>query len=62
MFEDGQACWNGPSRSLELTFLCGEKTEVVSVEEPNKCEYAAVMRIAAACPTPRKPKGDHDEL
>jgi hypothetical protein len=44
-FENGQSCWNGPQRSLTLTLQCGGgETQVLSVDEPGKCVYHAVVR------------------
>ncbi|KAH6593543.1 hypothetical protein BASA50_007257 [Batrachochytrium salamandrivorans] len=40
MFENGQACWNGPLRSVELVLECGKEFRILSVNEPSKCEYA----------------------
>lgn len=38
MFSEGDHCWNGPSRSMKVSMECGMKTEVLSVEEPSRCE------------------------
>jgi protein kinase C substrate 80K-H len=53
VFEHGQACWNGPERSLKVLLECGESNEIYSVAEPSKCEYVMKMKTPAQCPAPR---------
>lgn len=48
-FRGGLRCWNGPDRSLSLHLRCGSEDKVISVDEPGKCEYMAVMETPAAC-------------
>ncbi len=48
-FENGQTCWNGPARSLTVTFQCGATPKVLSVNEPSKCVYAMTMALPVAC-------------
>jgi protein kinase C substrate 80K-H len=48
-FKNGAHCWNGPARSLTVSFECGAKDELVSIDEPEKCTYAARMTTPAAC-------------
>ncbi|KAJ3046195.1 hypothetical protein HDV00_000006 [Rhizophlyctis rosea] len=48
-FTGGTHCWNGPARSLTVTLECGVEEEVLSVSEPNKCEYAMRLKTPAAC-------------
>lgn len=48
-FKNGATCWNGPARSLKLTFECGVKDELLSIDEPEKCTYTARMMTPAAC-------------
>lgn len=48
-FEDGQKCWNGPKRSLEVRYECRDEVKVLSVDEPSKCVYVAIMGTPAAC-------------
>jgi protein kinase C substrate 80K-H len=52
IFEHGQACWNGPERSLKVFMECGESNEIYSVSEPSKCEYIMKMKTPATCPEP----------
>jgi protein kinase C substrate 80K-H len=49
LFKNGQTCWNGPQRSLSLTFQCGPDDKVLSMDEPSKCAYAATMQTPAVC-------------
>ncbi|KAJ3384871.1 hypothetical protein HDU92_003344 [Lobulomyces angularis] len=49
MFENGVSCWNGPERSLEVTFECGQENKALSVAEPSKCEYSIKILTPAVC-------------
>ncbi|KAI9222303.1 glucosidase II beta subunit-like-domain-containing protein [Blastocladiella britannica] len=49
VLDNGQACWNGPNRSLKVTLECGEIEILKGVSEPSKCEYHATFVTAAAC-------------
>ena len=49
LFENGAKCWNGPKRSLKLTWECGQSDELVSVEEPETCTYVGIATSPAAC-------------
>eukprot|EP00762_Andalucia_godoyi_P004734 ANDGO_03649.mRNA.1 Glucosidase 2 subunit beta len=48
-FTNGDRCWQGPQRSMVVRIECGATEEVVKVEEPSRCEYAAVLRLPIAC-------------
>eukprot|EP00271_Cylindrocystis_brebissonii_P007742 TRINITY_DN213_c0_g1_i2.p1 TRINITY_DN213_c0_g1~~TRINITY_DN213_c0_g1_i2.p1 ORF type:complete len:631 (+),score=178.41 TRINITY_DN213_c0_g1_i2:227-1894(+) len=74
-FQEGDRCWNGPARSIAVRLECGLSTEIISVEEPSRCEYAAVMTSPTACTEERAQdlekelqaklqeiNDDHDEL
>ncbi|RUS25018.1 hypothetical protein BC938DRAFT_472741 [Jimgerdemannia flammicorona] len=50
LYSEGTRCWNGPDRSVKATFECGLTTELFSVTEPEKCEYAFKLRSPAVCP------------
>jgi protein kinase C substrate 80K-H len=45
----GDGCWQGPSRHLMVNMSCGERTEVLAVEEPSRCSYAATLTSPALC-------------
>ncbi|KAJ1960750.1 hypothetical protein GGI12_003636 [Dipsacomyces acuminosporus] len=51
-FLHGTKCWNGPNRSLIATFECAQDIKVLSVTEPEKCEYHAKVTGPFACPLP----------
>ncbi|KAK1943958.1 Glucosidase 2 subunit beta [Phytophthora citrophthora] len=49
-FSNGQKCWNGPNRSLEVKLECGpEPMELRDIEEPSTCVYTAKLRTPAVC-------------
>ncbi|TDH70308.1 hypothetical protein CCR75_001657 [Bremia lactucae] len=57
LFVDGQACWNGPKRSLTVKLQCGpEPMELFEIEEPSTCVYAAKLRTPAVCRTEDREK------
>uniref|UniRef100_A0A7S0ZW21 Glucosidase 2 subunit beta n=1 Tax=Noctiluca scintillans TaxID=2966 RepID=A0A7S0ZW21_NOCSC len=49
LFDGGAQCWNGPKRSLEVTFECSIANEIIEVHEPSRCAYAASVGTPAAC-------------
>ncbi|XP_039061466.1 glucosidase 2 subunit beta-like [Hibiscus syriacus] len=49
LFTDGDECWNGPDRSLKVKLRCGLKTELTGMDEPSRCEYAALMYTPVLC-------------
>ncbi|CAG8493696.1 4370_t:CDS:10 [Ambispora leptoticha] len=68
IYEHGVKCWNGPARSLKVTFECASENKIVAVSEPGKCEYVMKMKTPAVCPDGEEDKnnqknaGAHDEL
>lgn len=56
-FDHGARCWNGPIRKANVEIECGSKNEVLTVSEPEKCEYFFRMTSPAAC----KEKKSEDE-
>ncbi|KAK9822351.1 hypothetical protein WJX74_010977 [Apatococcus lobatus] len=48
-FTNGQHCWQGPPRSLQVSIKCGSIEQVSKVDEPNRCEYTAEFATPAAC-------------
>ncbi|KAI1317952.1 hypothetical protein EDD11_007474 [Mortierella claussenii] len=50
LYTDGEKCWNGPNRSVQLVMSCGETNAIISVSEPAKCEYLFKFQTPALCP------------
>ncbi|CAF0901189.1 unnamed protein product [Adineta ricciae] len=48
-YANGATCWNGPPRSLTVTFRCGIEHKPVDVREPSRCEYAMIFETPSAC-------------
>ena len=48
-YGSGDRCWNGPARSIKVELLCGEREEIVSVDEPNRCSYHMKFRTPGIC-------------
>ncbi|OQR83795.1 glucosidase 2 subunit beta [Achlya hypogyna] len=48
-FEDGQKCWNGPHRSVQLILECGAEDKILSVDELSTCVYTIPFATPAAC-------------
>ncbi|KAG0234419.1 hypothetical protein BGW42_006629 [Actinomortierella wolfii] len=62
MYTGGLKCWNGPERSVKLLLSCGLENEIVSVTEPEKCEYVYEFRTPAVCRKPNETRsGGEDE-
>ncbi|KIX02538.1 uncharacterized protein Z518_08479 [Rhinocladiella mackenziei CBS 650.93] len=67
-YENGQHCWNGPSRSTKVILACAEKEEIWKVSESEKCVYRMEVGTAAVCESAGKNKeeqaagGKKDEL
>lgn len=49
VFENGQSCWQGPSRSLKLTLSCGISEVLSAVSEPSRCMYTARLTTPTLC-------------
>lgn len=49
LFTEGTQCWNGPKRSMMASLVCGAKTELTDVKEPNVCEYTSTLVTPLAC-------------
>eukprot|EP00892_Ulva_mutabilis_P003711 jgi/Ulvmu1/1711/UM116_0024.1 len=49
LYTKGQACWQGPARSMQVKFKCGPHNEIVSVKEPERCVYMAEATSPAQC-------------
>ena len=61
-YEDGEKCWNGPSRSTLVSLKCGLTEEVLSTSEPSRCEYAMEFATPAVCEPPVAEATGHEEL
>lgn len=62
-YGSGSSCWNGPSRSTLVHLQCGLDTRILSVAEPNRCEYVYHMQTPAVCISSNTSDQDaHDEL
>lgn len=48
-FKHGQACWNGPIRSLDVHVRCGGESKLLKVDEPEVCKYVAEFETPGAC-------------
>lgn len=49
LWENGQKCWNGPSRSATVYLTCGPDNKVLSADEPDTCRYVLQMESYIAC-------------
>ena len=65
-YENGQHCWNGPSRSTTVVLGCSAEEEIWRVSESEKCVYRMEVGTAAVCQNDSggeaKRKGAKDEL
>ena len=62
-YDDGEKCWNGPSRSTLVSLKCGLTEAVLSTSEPSRCEYAMEFATPAVCEPPvTDTVGQHEEL
>lgn len=48
-YENGQSCWNGPSRSTTVILQCAEENEILKVMEDEKCVYSMIVTTPAVC-------------
>ncbi|KAF8529155.1 glucosidase II beta subunit-like-domain-containing protein [Hysterangium stoloniferum] len=48
-YTNGAKCWNGPERSVTLHLSCGTENKILSVAEPEKCEYHMTATTPALC-------------
>lgn len=48
-FSHGSKCWNGPQRSAKVDMVCGPQHVIVSVSEPEKCQYRILLETPLVC-------------
>ncbi|KIJ56830.1 hypothetical protein M422DRAFT_22966 [Sphaerobolus stellatus SS14] len=48
-YTGGAKCWNGPMRSVTLHLSCGTENKLLTVAEPEKCEYHVTGTTPALC-------------
>ena len=64
-YENGQHCWNGPSRSTTVILACAESDEVWKVVEEEKCVYRMEVGTPVVCestPNGKTKSAEKDEL
>ena len=49
IYDQGAKCWNGPRRSGVVEMICGPKNDLISIAEPEKCEYYLELMTPIAC-------------
>ncbi|GFZ44630.1 Alpha-glucosidase 2 subunit beta [Saitozyma sp. JCM 24511] len=49
LYLNGAKCWNGPMRSATVDLSCGTTNALLSVSEPEKCEYRFKVTSPALC-------------
>lgn len=57
-YENGETCWNGPSRSTTVNLSCGKENKLTYVNEPSRCEYEMSFKTPSLC----EGTLNHDEL
>lgn len=62
VYENGEPCWQGGSRSTTVTLTCGTETGLRSAKEPSKCQYIMDFQTPVACQPVLKQRGVHSEL
>lgn len=48
-YTQGSKCWNGPQRSAVVQIVCGPLNDLVSVSEPEKCQYKFILESPIGC-------------
>ncbi|CUM46092.1 uncharacterized protein AC631_01397 [Debaryomyces fabryi] len=49
IYDQGAKCWNGPRRSGIVEMICGPKHDLISIGEPEKCEYHFELITPIVC-------------
>ncbi|CAK9804861.1 Glucosidase 2 subunit beta [Anthophora quadrimaculata] len=61
-YDRGLTCWNGPARFTIVNLVCGKENKLITVTEPNRCEYAMEFSTPAMCNPSTQLPNSHDEL
>lgn len=61
-YDRGFTCWHGPARSTIVNLSCGKENKLVSVTEPNRCEYSMEFSTPALCNVNVESPNIRDEL
>jgi len=61
-YTKGAKCWNGPQRSVQLHLTCGLENELLTISEPEKCEYVITGTSPALCVYSSEEEKSKDEL
>ncbi|KAG8747892.1 hypothetical protein FRC10_010511 [Ceratobasidium sp. 414] len=48
-YKGGARCWNGPERSVIFDVTCGTENAILTIAEPEKCEYLFAGTSPALC-------------
>ncbi|KAJ3448188.1 glucosidase 2 subunit beta [Anaeramoeba flamelloides] len=48
-YPNGEQCWNGPIRKVLIHFECSVNSEIISIEETDRCFYEMVFKTPGAC-------------
>ena len=48
-FEDGEKCYNGPIRHVIVQLVCSPEEKIISIAEPNMCEYFMEIGTSSFC-------------
>ena len=49
LYENGERCWNGPTRSARLVFVCDPVDRIIHFYENGMCRYEIVFGTPSAC-------------
>ncbi|KHJ44719.1 glucosidase II beta subunit-like protein [Trichuris suis] len=60
LYENGQTCWNGPTRTTTVVMECGSDNSLRSATEPSMCEYLLTFQTPAACEPPDSLHPEHE--
>lgn len=60
-YDNGEKCWNGPSRSTVVKMKCGSEEKITAAMEPNRCEYLMEFVTSTIC-QPVDHSAYHEEL